>query len=115
MAAKGPPSLTWSLCSFTVTWSSNWGEKGVGAPRGPQTRGVQPPPRCSLGVLEGPRVPMGPRASARGFCPRRAAWGWFEAAGVCPVPAPILIQTSLILVTFQSIRNRFKLNANKPC
>lgn len=30
------------------------------------------------------------------------------------MPAPVLIQTSLILVPFQSIRNRFKLNANKP-
>lgn len=72
-----------------------------------------PRPRPREVILAG--LSPGTHVRARGGGPSPGSHaGWFEAAGVCPVPAPILIQTSLILVPFQSIRNRFKLNANKP-
>lgn len=70
------------------------------------------PPGSNFGCFS-PQGPMCER-TGRGGLALGSHMGWFEAAGVCPVPAPILIQTSLILVPFQSIRNRFKLNANKP-
>lgn len=123
-AARGPPSLAWPggvrrLCSLTASRSGLWDERGSGGFLGvvpPPTLGTAPshphPPGSNFGCFS-PQGPMCER-TGRGGLALGSHMGWFEAAGVCPVPAPILIQTSLILVPFQSIRNRFKLNANKP-
>lgn len=81
----------------------------------PPPLGIHPTPPPAPGSDFGWFSPQGHMCKHTGGGPSPGSHaGWFEAAGVCPVPAPVLIQTRLILVPFQSIRNRFKLNANKP-